>query len=414
MNQAKRYSVLISAYACEPDKGSEPEVGWQWAYHLADHCDVTVLTRANNKELIEAKLKSEPKPSLRFVYIDLSATALKCKKWIKPKSAIISWYYAQWQKKAFFEIQQLEKKNHYDIIHHLTFASFRLPFAVTNHSAFSIVGPVGGCEEFPEELLPVRGWRVFATEIFRNLMTRFSTGLGFRSGKYGLVDQVIASTGEMRQIFAENGVHSLVIPQIGITWDCSVLRSQQGTRGEDLKLLFVGGVLCWKGLELAIQAMAMLPQRVSLTIIGSGPDERILRKEIRRLNLTNRVYFLGRVPHAEVLMIYKNYDLFMYPSVHDSGSFTVLEAMASGLPVICLDRGGPALSVNNNCGRVVKSASRMETINSLCSAVTYYVEDPDRIDRDGKNATKRVLDEYDWRKKARAMVETYDNLIGSN
>ncbi len=411
MTRIKRNKILLSAYACEPDKGSEPEVGWQWALHLAEHCDVTVLTRSNNKKVIEAKLKAASLPTLKFIYIDLSIVALKCKKWLKPQSAIVGWYYAQWQKMAYLKIQQLEKENHYDIIHHLTFASFRLPLAVTNHNALSIVGPVGGCEEFPEELLPERGWRVHTKEIFRNLVTRLSTGLGLGMSKYRQANQVIASTNEMKQVFADHEIKSLVMPQIGITGDFLGHRSRQVTGGKDLKLLFVGGVLCWKGLELAIQALAMLPQRVSLTIIGSGPDESILRNEIKRLSLTNRVYFLGRVPHAEVLTLYQNYDLFMYPSLHDSGSFTVLEAMTSGLPVICLERGGPALSVNNHCGRVVKPASRAETINSLRLAVSHYVEDPKRIDAHGNNARQRMLDLYDWRKKAQVMAEIYDNVI---
>lgn len=411
MTTIKRNKILLSAYACEPDKGSEPEVGWQWAFHLADHCEVTVLTRSNNKELIEAKLKAEPKPDLRFIYIDLSATALKWKKWIRPDFLAVSWYYSQWQKKADSKIKELEKVNHYDVIHHLTIASFRLPFAVTGHDAVSIIGPVGGCEEFPEELLPDRGWRVQTKEIFRNLMTRFSTGLGFGMSKYQSANQVIASTGEMEQVFADHGIKSLVMPQIGITRDLLVSRSQQKRIDGEIRLLFVGGILFWKGLDLAVQALSLLPRKVSLTIIGSGSDEHSLRKEIQRLNLTDRVRFLGRKPHAEVLNHYQNYDLFMYPSMHDSGSFTVLEAMASGLPVICLDRGGPALSVNNSCGRIVRARTRIETVDSLRSAVSYYVENPELIAAHGGNAKQRVLEVYDWRKKSQAMAEIYDATI---
>lgn len=411
MTPIKRNKILLSAYACEPDKGSEPEVGWQWAFHLADHCEVTVLTRANNKESIEAKLKADPKPYLKFIYIDLSATALMWKKWIRPQFLAVSWYYSQWQKKAFLKIKELEKTNDYDVIHHLTFASFRLPLAATGHRALSIIGPVGGCEEFPEELLPVRKWRVQTKEIFRNLMTRFSTGLGYGMSKYRSANQVIASTGEMKKVFADHGIKSLVMPQIGITRDLQAVRSHQELKDKEVSLLFVGGILCWKGLDLAVQALALLPKGVSLTIIGEGPDEHLLRKEIKRLNLTNRVHFLGRLPHAEVLTHYRKYDLFMYPSLHDSGSFTVLEAMASGLPVICLDRGGPALSVNNSCGRIVRSGSRIETIDSLHSAVSYYLENSKRISAHGENAKQRIIDVYDWRKKAKTMAGIYDATI---
>ena len=52
----KKLKVLISAYACEPNKGSEPEVGWQWALQMARYHDVTVLTRSNNRAGIEKEL----------------------------------------------------------------------------------------------------------------------------------------------------------------------------------------------------------------------------------------------------------------------------------------------------------------------------------------------------------------------
>ena len=47
---SQRLNVLLSAYACEPGQGSEPEVGWQWALNLAKFHEVTVITRANNRE----------------------------------------------------------------------------------------------------------------------------------------------------------------------------------------------------------------------------------------------------------------------------------------------------------------------------------------------------------------------------
>jgi len=411
MNQARRYKVLISAYACEPDKGSEPEVGWQWVMHLSEHCDVTVLTRSNNRKGIEEKLAGRLGKSPQFIYTDLSAAAKIAKKWMKPQCIAVAWYYSAWQKKAYWKIKEVQKKNHYDLVHHLTFASFRLPFAVTGHNTPSIVGPVGGCEEFPEELLPDRGWQIKTKEIFRNLMTRLCAGLGLGMSKYYYADQVIASTLEMQQIFSDHGIKSLVMPQIGVSGNQLAVVAKKKVAAGEIKLLFVGGILYWKGLELAVHALSLLPHTASLTIIGSGPDESLLRKEIKRLKLTERIHFLGRKPHAEVLGLYKNYDLFLYPSLHDSGSFTVLEAMAAGLPIVCLDRGGPALSVDDKCGKVVKSQSRDETLDSLSSAVRSYIDKPDEIAIHGENARRRLLGLYDWGKKAEVMFGIYDDVI---
>ena len=66
-----RPRVLLSAYACEPVKGSEPGVGWNWVRQLSQFAEVWVLTRANNRNSIEAAIAEHPLPHVHFVYYDL-------------------------------------------------------------------------------------------------------------------------------------------------------------------------------------------------------------------------------------------------------------------------------------------------------------------------------------------------------
>src|SRR6185437_13826474 len=70
---SRRMRVLLSAFACEPHKGSEPEVGWQWAMQMARFHDVTVLTQSKNRAGIESALKSlgGKRPEPHFIYFDL-------------------------------------------------------------------------------------------------------------------------------------------------------------------------------------------------------------------------------------------------------------------------------------------------------------------------------------------------------
>src|SRR5947199_5188831 len=93
----RRLKVLIAAYACEPDKGSEPEVGWQWALQMARFHDVTVLTRANNRAGIEkglAQLSGQAVP--KFIYHDLDPWLLRLKDRFRATRA----YYVLWQRSA--------------------------------------------------------------------------------------------------------------------------------------------------------------------------------------------------------------------------------------------------------------------------------------------------------------------------
>src|SRR5438094_7609609 len=113
---AQPLKVLISAYACEPNKGSEPEVGWQWALQMARFHEVTVLTRANNRRAIEKALESvRDRESLpKFVYHDRSSLLLDLKRWSKA----IKLYYLLWQKSAHELVKQLHDTHHFDLMHH--------------------------------------------------------------------------------------------------------------------------------------------------------------------------------------------------------------------------------------------------------------------------------------------------------
>src|SRR5262252_2404814 len=104
---ARRLKVLMSAYACEPGKGSEPEVGWQWALQMARFHEVTVLTRANNRVLIDPELErlkgKQPLPN--FVYHDRGRVVLEFKRRFKAHKT----YYLLWQRSAREVIQRLHK-----------------------------------------------------------------------------------------------------------------------------------------------------------------------------------------------------------------------------------------------------------------------------------------------------------------
>ena len=96
--------VLLSAYACEPNKGSEPGIGWHWVLEVTrlGH-DVWVLTRANNRETIERA--SPGLPNLHIVYHDPPAWVARLKK----KGPFLQLYYAWWQWSAYRRARQLHQ-----------------------------------------------------------------------------------------------------------------------------------------------------------------------------------------------------------------------------------------------------------------------------------------------------------------
>ncbi|NJM49105.1 MAG: glycosyltransferase family 4 protein [Alkalinema sp. RU_4_3] len=138
-----------------------------------------------------------------------------------------------------------------------------------------------------------------------------------------------------------------------------------------LRFLTVGRLLHWKGIHLGLMAFA----RSGLVgaeywIIGDGPEAVRLQKLAAQLGLgPEQVRFLGHLPQGEVLAQVQGADVLVHPSLHDSGAFVCLEAMALGRPVICLDWGGPALQVTDDTGMKISVTDPSSTIERLSAAM---------------------------------------------
>ena len=92
INRLER-KILVSAYGCEPLKGSEPGIGWNWILQMAKYNYLHVITRANNKQVIEAHLPDDLKHRITFHYYDTP----NCIKRLKNKAKGLYFYYFCWQ-----------------------------------------------------------------------------------------------------------------------------------------------------------------------------------------------------------------------------------------------------------------------------------------------------------------------------
>ena len=401
----RRLRVLISAYACEPGKGSEPEVGWQWALQMARFHDVTVLTRANNRGPIEQALPAfrERQPVPAFVYHDESPFLLEFKRSLRATTL----YYILWQNSVREIIARLHKARRFDLLHHVTFAAFRYPAAIWGHGVPCIWGPIGGIESIPVSLLPWSHPRSLIHEAVRNVHNLVqATPFPILPRRASATTLILASTPDMRDILAKHNINAALMPTIGLRTSELPVRPHSPPDGS-MRLLFVGGIITLKGVDLALRAFQQARVQATLTFVGDGDFLPAARRLVEKLGLADRVFFPGRLPRSEVLRLYPDFDLLLYPSLHDTGSYSVIEAMLNGLPVICLDCGGPSLAVRQGCGIKVPVGSRSDVIEGLAEAIRTYDRDRSRLAQDGQTARKAVLENYDWDKKGEQMNDLY-------
>jgi glycosyltransferase involved in cell wall biosynthesis len=403
---ANRLKVLLSAYACEPNRGSEQEVGWQWCMQMARFHDVTVITRANNRPPIEAWLQTHSGPKPTFVYHDLGSAWLRVKRGFKAHQL----YYHFWQRSLPGVIGQLQQHQTFDLLHHVTFASFRHTVGLGGLGVPWIWGPVGGIESIPASLLPYGNWSDLISETGRNIANSSAairvTGLRRR---LRTADGVLVSTPEMQAVIGKLGFISQLMPTIGLEIPVA-LPSKVPRPNGPLRVLYVGRLVYWKGISLAIEAISQGPATSSLTVIGSGPFERAARKLVMGLGLQSRVTFLGHKSRDQVLGSYLQYDLLLYPSLHDSGGYVVIEAMLSGLPVICLNCGGPAVAVGEGRGFKIDLGPRPQVVHQLAEALRQYDANSELLHNHGVASQAFVATEYDWRIKAEQMNAVYQQV----
>ena len=108
-----------------------------------------------------------------------------------------------------------------------------------------------------------------------------------------------------------------------------------------------------------------------------------------------------------------NSHVLVHPSLHDSGSFACLEAMAAHRPVICLDLGGPAVIVSDECGFKVSADNPAQAVDEMAKVMRRLANDCDLRARMGAAAGRRAAEEFNWEKKIEVFEHLYAEILQS-
>jgi len=351
--------ILLSAYACEPHKGSEPGMGWHWAIEIArlGH-EVHILTRSNNLEALRKELA--PLDSLR---IELHGYDLP--QWIrrwKKGGRGIHLYYLLWQWFAYRSARQLHARQRFDMVHHITFAVYRHPSFMGRIGIPFVVGPLGGGEYAPVALLRTAPPRAKIMESLRWMSNRLALVDPSVRGMFKQASLILYKTPETFGVIPPSARRkSMQVADVAA--DSARIAGSIALGSERPTFLFVGNLLHLKGIHLALAALCRVRKDLpdaTLTIAGDGRDKEWLQAQARQLDIERAVVWRGRLSHDEVFGLYACHTAFVFPSLHDSGGTVVMEALSQGLPVICLDMGGPGAMLPDDCGFKIEARTRSE------------------------------------------------------
>jgi glycosyltransferase involved in cell wall biosynthesis len=390
------------AYGCSPARGSEHLLGWEWATRLATSHAVTVLTSAHRLKESEGRRPA----SLRMLPVPDRA--------IRPFTCLgsLGWhlYYLLWHLAATRLGRRLLAREHFDIVHQCTFHTVRAPAQLSRSDMPPFIwGPVAGLEQIPFRMISALGpggilelTRLLANWILPRLPS-------IRRAANNAAAVLVSNHDTIRRLIVENRAKLVYMPANAV--QLKPLRPYSA-EGDTLKLIAVGAIVRMRAFVLVFQALAGLSaehhRRIHLSFVGIGPDEARLKRIVAKRGLTDVVTFCGPMSHLATLDAMSRAHLLVFPSLRDSGSSSIAEAMALGLPVLALDLAGPGAMVRN-AGFVVTATTPSETAIKIREILDVLIDNRRLLYEVSERALKRAADLFDWDRR----IAVYEELCYS-
>ena len=393
----------MSAYACEPDAGSEPGVGWNWAVQAAlQGHEVHVITRANNRSAIENHLRDGRIQDLTFHYYDLPAPLPFSKK-RTGYYGLLAYYYL-WQFGAWRLASKLHRKHRFDLSHHVTFVNDWMPSGVGWIGVPFIWGPVGGStNSLPDslrEFIPRSGRRYeFVRRTIQHAMRTADPFVALTRRRARII---LTFTEEARRgIPPAHRAKARSVVHIGVSPSEQPSTTIEPGTNKTLTIASGGRLVHWKGFDLLVEAFAhylrTADARASLVVTGDGPFREHLQNLIRSLDVMDSVRLVGRLPtRADVYVVVASADLYALPTLRDGPSVAILEAMAAGRPILCLDRSATGEMVPSDAAFKIDVHSRAQVIEDIAQALAWADTHRTGLAAMGAAARRHALEYHDW------------------
>jgi len=412
----KRLKVLVIAYACSPNQGSEPGMGWGFVSEIAKFHDVWVICEEDKfKDEIEAELNKnkEKYSNVKFLFIKKERHRLLRKLW--PPSYY--WFYKAWHKQAYQLASQLHEKYKFDLMHQLNMVGFREPGFLWKIDVPFVWGPVGGLNQVPMNFLTCMGWKgaffYLSRNIFNYLQQQWLSRpkLAAHKANKGLIAASVDTQVAMNKIWQ---VDSTVISEVGQLKLIEQFVPACRANNESLKIAWSGVHVYRKALPLLLNALEQVHSNVNweLNVLGEGALTGEWKALAKKNNVDDFCRWHGWLDKKEAVRIVQNSHVFIISSLSDLTSTVTLEALSLGLPIICLDHCGFADVVNERCGIKIPLNTPEQVTKDIAKAIEVFWENESFRQQLSLGAIERVKD-YSWEQKMKSLNKIYEDVTSS-
>lgn len=392
----------MSSYSFGAGRGSEAGVGWNVAAGMAARGhEVCVVTTSEFRHLNLPALEKANLP-LQLVEFDAGLTYFNSSR-----------SYKHWQKSVGGELRRLAAENHFDLIHHVTFNQYRTLHDVFEVDLPYVIGPIGGAETVHPRFWKELPLRMALKEAVRYLpwdVLPLKKRMAAAAARGVVMVSTPQTAARLKTTARINNAR--LTPIVSLHESEIVSEAPQPAR--EPYFVFDGGARPEKGLKLMLRALALLwRDGIMVPVKVAAVDEQArprICEYIAGLGLPpEAVEMIPFMPRAGLLELLKGARGFVSVGFRDAGCMALLEAVALGVPSLCLDLSGQHWLPAEYAIKVPVQGSKIE--NRIAAAMAKLVNSPARSPEWHARRASWVRENMSWQARLDYIEQVYRELV---
>lgn len=418
----KRPKILISAIACNPYGVSESLHGWHVCRSLAEIADLWLMVSAEHREGVEkGRANGQVPENMHFIFVG------EAKGYVENRllARMQSWARYMHFSRSILEVaQHWHEREHFDLVHHVTYSTWRVGSPLWRLGIPLIWGPISGTEVFPlrrfAHILSPSAKAFEFARILGGLYSRATpevrSGLRHAYHIFAAHEEAVPLLAELRG--TAQGISVLSYYSFMPENIASFARPAWTVRprNEPLKILAGGNLEGRKGVAIALQGLALAKKagaNFRYRITGRGPEQAHLESLAASLDIREEVIIGQGFSREDYLRELRETDLYLLPSLREGGGLTMMEAMLAGCVPIVANAGGPGTAVAEGCGVRISIQSPEQMAADIAEAVLKFDNNRKLISEIGPAAAHHVAQQYSHERFITAIVQVYENALSN-
>ena len=411
--------ILVIAIAFDSHGASESSVGWKAVQALCVNHQVHVLCHARNRDTLSAVASSDFPDNLTISYVGE----------VRPYhpnmfiAKLHSWTeYGKWLDDALCIARDLLKHEAYDLVHHVTYATWRVGSPFWQLGLPFVWGPVGGGGRMPWRLFSILQWKTAFFEAARNIAQELGKLTPSVRKCVQNSTAVVATDSETRRLLERTARRPLKTVYVTpVTYFSDAERRRFAPENKDfsghLRLVAGGGIIGSKGYMVAFMALREARRKglqFTYDIAGYGQEKPFLVAQVRKLGLADVVTFHDFLSGEDYRRFLQNAHIFLLPTFREAFCITLAEAMVAGAVPIVADASAPGEIVNANCGFKIPVTTPTQMAGEIVNTLFALDKDRGMLAAKSREARQRIATDYSQQGYLDSIEKIYQSAVAED